>query len=282
VWRVSPQALAAAALRLDLFALVPMTALLVLALYFWEAICLKFLFAAADKNIGLWAMLKARGTSYLAGVLNYELGQGVLALLVARAERISFTSALSRCVLLAYHDASVLLGLGLVASLMSADARAGAIRAFCAIGLVVVLGAGVLASRLPPRWRNRLQRTRWGLWLDSWSWARSLQLCGLRAAYFGIILAYAAAGIEVCGIRLGWSVLFSAVAMALLADGLPISVSGLGTREATLLYLIRPDQPEVLLAFSLVWSAGLLLGRITIGLGNLWLWASLKPQEVPA
>ena len=45
----------------------------------------------------------------------------------------------------------------------------------------------------------------------------------------------------------------------------------LGTREAALLSLIRVADPGALLAFSLIWSAVLITGRLLIGLGHWWL-----------
>jgi len=82
---------------------------------------------------------------------------------------------------------------------------------------------------------------------------------------------YAGAGLAICYIPASLQVVCSVIPLVLLADGLPISVSGLGTRETALLYLLNPDQPERLLAFSLMWSAGLLVGRIGIGLAYWWI-----------
>ncbi len=271
VWRVSPQALLQAAARLDLAILIPATLALVGALYLWDAVCLRWLFSRPGRRPAYATALRARGTSYLAGVVNYELGQALLAWLLARALGLGLLPALGRCLVLVLHDVAVLLTLGLVGSVGGSDARAVALRWGCAAGLGALLLGLVLAGLLRGRWRARAGATRWGAGLEGWHWSRSVQLYALRIAYYGIIVAYAAAGLSLCGVALSRGVVFGVIPVVLLADGLPVSVSGLGTREAALLYLLEPEHPEVLLAWSLLWSAGLLVGRTVIGLANVWM-----------
>jgi hypothetical protein len=127
------------------------------------------------------------------------------------------------------------------------------------LGLVL---AGLLRGRL---------RAPLGAGLGGWHWTQSVQLYGLRVVYFGIIVGYAAGGLSLCGVALSRGVVLGVIPLVLLADGLPVSVSGLGTRETALLYLLQPEHPEVILAWSLLWSAGLLAGRTGIGLGSVWL-----------
>jgi len=276
VWRVRPVDLQAAAAQLDWSLLLPLTALLVFALYSWDAFCLRWLFGTSNHPVTYSTAIHSRGTSYLVGAFNYELGQGVVAWMMSRAQGISLLSGLGRCALLTFHDISVLLGLGLLASLASTDPRVSSVRVFCAAALAGVMGIGIGLSLIPGRWRTRLHETRWGAWIGTWSWTQSAKLYLLRGAYYAIILAYAAAALHVAGVRMGLSTVCSVIPLVLLADGLPISISGLGTRETTLLYLLQPDQPAVVLAFSLIWSVGLMIGRLGIGLGHLWIprWAS--------
>ena len=71
--------------------------------------------------------------------------------------------------------------------------------------------------------------------------------------------------------RMGSSdVVASTIPLVLLADGLP-SVAGLGTRDTALQLLLSPDNPEALLAMSLIWSTGLVVVRSIIGLAHLWI-----------
>jgi hypothetical protein len=273
VWRVSVTHLAEAADRVDWMELAAATGGMVLALYFWDAVCLRWLFRQPDGELGYATTLHARGTAYLASAFNYELGQGVLAWQLARVQGMPLLSGLGRCLLLGFHDLAVLLTIGLGGALLSSDDRAPAIRIFCTAGLLGILGALVLAGRLPPRWRVRLRESRWGAWLGWWSPGRTLRLFLLRGAYYAIILVYAAISLSLCRVSLDYGVLCSVIPLVLLADGLPISVSGLGTRETALLLLLQPDGQTAgaVVTCSLIWSLGLMTGRAILGLGHLWL-----------
>jgi hypothetical protein len=276
-----PTVLPATAL-LDWPRLAAVTALLVLALFAWDAVCIRYWFAWPDHPLRFGTALHARGSSYLFSALNYELGQGVLAWRLARAQGLSTVAVLAGCVLLACHDIGVLLGLGFLGALASPDPRLGGVRWLGGVGLVYLAGLIVLPGLLPTAWRSRWLETRWWTWLGAWSWRRSLGLCLLRLAYFGIILAYVAAALRVCGIPLDGRRTVSVIPLVLLVDGLPISVSGFGTREFTLLYLLNPDDPPVVLAFSIIWSFGLFAGRLLIGLAHWWLPGCPRPAELTA
>jgi len=272
IWQVSPERLAAAIAGLDWQRLVPLTAAMVLAMYLWDSACLRWLFSQDSVELSYLTALHARGLSYLACAVNYEVGQGMLGWVVARSQGTSVVAALSRCVLLALHDAATLFVLGLFGSIAAlGQPRARGIMYFC-IGGLVTLGLFALFVRFSPsRWRQKWKQTKWGGWIGWWRWHHSLQLWIMRSAYFAISLSYATAGLAVCGVTLEPSRIFSAIPIALFIDGLPISVSGLGTREQALTLLLKPDRPELVVAFSLFWTAGQATGRIAIGLCHLWL-----------
>src|SRR5262245_22425424 len=108
LWRVQPGALMVEVRKLNWSQLLPVTAILVLALYFWEALCFCELFRLPDQPVTYGQMLRVRGASYLAGVINYEAGQALAAWQVARLQQTSLLSTLSRAVLLTCHDLFIL------------------------------------------------------------------------------------------------------------------------------------------------------------------------------
>ena len=220
--------------------------------------------------------LNARGTSYLVTAFNYGLGQGVMAWRMGRAQGISLLSALGRCFLLAVHDIAVLMSLGLLASLTIADPRVQPTRLVCGFGLLGLAGAAAAW------WMFRRARKagRWAELSGWWGLRRSARLCLLRGVYFSISLTYATLAFALCGVGLSLGVVFSVGPLVLLADGLPISISGLGTRETALQLLLNPEKQGEVLALSLIWSAGLLTGRLAIGLVHLWLLS--RPAVLPA
>jgi hypothetical protein len=279
LWRVSPQALANAASVLDWPSLAGLTAALVLALFVLDTACLCWLFSEPGRPLLIREALEARGLSYLFSAFNYELGQGVLAWRLAKSHGMHLAAALGRCVLLGYHDIVVLLGLGLVGSLVSDDPRAAVTLGFCAGGLAMLLGLAIGFCLTPTRWRQHLVAFRWSAWLQAWTWKQSAQLAGLRVCYYAPILIYVVVGLSLCRVALDVRLVCGTVPLVLLADGLPISISGLGTRETALVYLLDPPQPAVLLAFSLLWSTGLIVGRLVIGLVTwVTLWRRGSPE----
>lgn len=271
VRRISFAELSRAAGQIEWQFVVPMTAALVVCLYLWDATCVRWLFSDSGHEASFQVALQARGTSYLAGAFNYGLGQGVLAWMMAEAQGMTLVAALSRLMLLAYHDMGVLFGLGLLSSVTSDDPPLRRAAVICTIGLTVTTALAILIRFMPTSWRTRLKATRWGAWLEIWSWKRSVQLALLRVVNFAISMIYAAAALSLCGVVWDLKALLTAVPLIQLTEGLPIGMSGLGTRETTLVHVLEGDQAEVILAVGLIWSSGLIVGRTAIGLGHLWL-----------
>ena len=270
VYRISPQALAHAAAEVNWKLLAPATALMVVALYLWDAVCLPIVYRVDDNRLSYWRSLHLRGLSYLAGAFHYELGQAALAWGMARTQSTSVVRMLWRSVLLLYHDVVVLLGLGLAGSMFSSDPRVERIRPIVATAFAGALAIAILFWLLPATWRAKV----WGTKLDElfagWSLSRSLQLIPLRCVYFSIFAVYAAIALEIVHVPVDHQVVASTIPLVLLADGLP-SIAGLGTRDTALQLLLSPDNPEALLAMSLIWSTGLVVVRSIIGLAHLWI-----------
>jgi hypothetical protein len=266
---ISPQALVHAAAELEWRLLVPATVAMVLTLYLWDAVCLPTVYRVDCRRWGYWRSLHQRGLSYLGGAINYELGQAILAWGMARMQQTGVVKMLARTVVLAYHDVVVLLTIGLVGALLSDDPRVERVRPFIAIGLVGACAVALVFWVLPTEVRAKFRRNRTESLFEGWTVRRSLRLVPMRAAYFAIFIVYAGVALETCRISVDGHVVVSTIPLTLLADGLP-SVSGLGTRETTLQLLLHPERPEVLLAMSLIWTTGLIGGRLVIGLAHLW------------
>jgi hypothetical protein len=258
---------AAATLRWQL--LVPMTAAMVVLVYLWDAYCLPVVFATANARLPYGRMLRVRGRSYLLSALNQGLGQASLAWHVARIERMPLVSALSRSIVLACHDGFVLCSVALAGTLLSGSPRAAHVRPFCVVILSALLAATFIVALLPLAWRRRWQQTRWGAWLDGWTWRRSVHLVLLRVGYFAILGSYVAVALRICALDVAPATALAAVPLVLMAGILP-SASGLGTRETALYLLLPTGRPDVLLAMGLIWSTGMLVFRLGIGFASLW------------
>ena len=273
LWQISPAEVFRAFGRLNWSVLAPTTVLLVLALYLWDSLCLWWLFGRRDGAISYRLVLRARGTSYLFTVINYGLGHGMLAWLLARYREKPFLATAIRCVMITYVDLAVLLTLGMLGGSLSTDPRTDGIAWFCGVGLLLLISFTVTMRVLPQRTAEKIIASRWGQALHSpdWRWRNLIPLALLRTIYASLGLLYVAICLTASGFAFEPIVVLSVIPIVVLVDALPISVSGLGTREAALLLLLRPEEPSLLLAFSLVWWACIVSGRALIGLANVWL-----------
>jgi hypothetical protein len=269
VWWVSPSELFQAARSLQWQQLLPATAAMVVLLYLTDALCLSVVYETPERRLNLGESLRVRGLSYLAGAFNYELGQAGIAYGVARLQQTSLVRMISRSIVLAYHDAVILLAMGLTGSLLTDNVNVSRIRPYLAAALAVTIVVGVVLWNLPKGLRQRVRSGKFGTVLADWSLGRSLRLVPLRVLYFGILVIYAALALNICKIQVDRQVVLSTIPLVLLAEGLP-NFAGLGTREASLLMLLNPPEKGVLLAMSLIWSAGMIVIRLLIGLGHLW------------
>jgi hypothetical protein len=269
VWWVSPYELLQAARTLRWQLLLPATAVMVVLLYATDSLCLPVVYETPERRLRYGEALHVRGLSYLAGAFNYELGQAGIAYFVSRLLKTSLVRMISRSIVLAYHDAVVLLAMGLTGSLFTDNASVARMRPYIATALVVTLVVGTVLWNLPELLRQRIQSSKLGAVLADWNISRTLQLVPLRALYFGILVIYAAVALGICKIHVDGQVVLSTIPLVLLAEGLP-NFAGLGTREASLLMLLDPPEKGVLLAMSLFWSAGMIVFRLFIGLAHLW------------
>jgi hypothetical protein len=107
--------------------------------------------------------------------------------------------------------------------------------------------------------------------LAGWSLSRSLKLLPLRMVYFGILVLYASTALAICRLAVDWEVVLSTVPLVVLADGLP-SFASLGSREAMLHLTLAPGEHNAtLVAMSLMWSVGMIVGRLLIATVHMWL-----------
>ncbi len=246
--------------------LVPLTLVMVTALYLWDAVCLRLVFVVGDRMLPYQTALYVQGIASLFSAVNYQLGQGFVAWLIAVRQQTSFLSALSRSVLLAIHDLGVLFTLGWIGSMIrsSAGPQVHGIRLLCGLGLLALVALVIGYRFLPQARRKALRASKFGAWIESWSWKRTAWLLLLRLAYFGISISYAGIAFHIAGLGVGASDILGAIPLVLVAGSLP-SVSDLGTRETALVLLLSPAPMELVVAVSLLWSSGMIAGRLIIG-----------------
>jgi hypothetical protein len=257
--------------------LVLATVVQVIVLFFWDTVCLWWLFSQPGRWLPFRTIWRARTDTVIWSAVNLEIGQGVFAWQLARTVNIPVTATLGRCLLLALADTGTLLSVALVGSFWSPNPRTEPFRWVCVVGLAGLAVVVVVVRFLPERWRGSLIARPWAGWLAWFDWRDAFTLATLRLILFLLVLVYAGVGLAVCGLPADPRTVVGTVPFVILAESLP-GTGGLGERETALLYLfpLGADQRPVMLSFGLIWSTVVILGRVVIGLVS---WLVPHPQS---
>ena len=281
VWlicRISPGGLLHAATLLPWRLLAPMTLGLVVVLYLWDVVCLLTVYSDENRRLTYLQMLRIRGRSYLVGAFNQGLGQAAVAWEAARIQESSFIAALSRSVLLGWHEGVLLAAAALGGSLWIDRPEIASLRFFCAVFLFFLLSGALLIYFLPRSRRRRSAAHAMGRLAQFVDVAPLFPFDSLAPAYFAVVGVYVFLALQICKVPVQPAAALTLIPLVLLASVLP-SASGLGTRETALCLLFQPAPADVLLAFGLIWSSGVIVVRLAIGLA--WLWYGKSPHELP-
>jgi hypothetical protein len=218
--------------------------------------------------------------------VNLEVGQAALALRLSDVTDKTVSYTLSRTVVMGMFDFGVTTAFGLIGYLLVPTRRYRYLMWVCIVGLTGLTALALaVAYVFPQRWRDWMQKHKWGGWLKWWSWKHTIWLLLQRMVLELAIMLYAGAGLYIVGVPPRPTVadeirmVFGVVPFVLLAEGIP-SAGGLGTREAVLIYLTG-GPPAVILGFSLIWSISLIVGRTAIGLGS-WVFTRVTGKSKQA
>ncbi len=274
IWSVSPGQLFSALSSTVWPWLVAATLVQLIILFLWDAVSQWWLLSLPDHPLPFWAVFRERVDATLWTAVNVQLGQGVFTWNVVRkCGQPSLTDAFGRTAVLGLYDFGICMVLGFIGSFLKSDPLIWVLRWVCLGGLVSLLILELLVVLLPAGWRDQLVRQGWLGWLTWWRWRHSLELAGQRLVLFLLVLVYAGVGLALCGFPADIRTVLSVIPLVLVAEGLP-STGGLGQREVALVYLLQPETSEqraTLLSFGLIWSVGIILGRLGIGLVGRWL-----------
>jgi hypothetical protein len=272
VWRITPEKLYQAFSASEWPWLVFATVVQLLVLATWDTFSLWWLFSQPDRALPFPVVLRARGDSLLWSAINLEIGQGVFAWKLADYLGCPILAALGRCFALSLFDAGTLFSLGIIGSFLWPMPIVHILRWVCVAIVLGLLTLALVIKFLPQRGKDWLEQKPWAKWIQWWTWRHSLLLILQRLIMFLLVFLYASICLMICGIHVNARVVFGAIPFVLIAESLP-GTGGLGERETALVYLLSAsdEQQPVLLSFGLIWSAVIILGRLSIGLASSWL-----------
>jgi uncharacterized membrane protein YbhN (UPF0104 family) len=275
-----------ATVRVDLLIYLPFMTFNILFNFFWETLVLVMLFRWFGTDVSYRGMLPIKGASFLITLLNYIAGQGGMALLMSRWRKIAIARATSIMLLSLFTDYYMLLAFCLVgafrlpdvdlACLFDGSEQGHLVRFIVISWLVFAVTIGFFRLYLP---RTRgWQRTRGNEVLAAFHEAppaRYFQLVLLKS--FGslvgsIVTAYFA--LSAFGLHVPFLPLIALLPIVWLIESLPISVMGMGTGQAAMIWLVArfaeggvqvSDIEAAVFAYSLLSMALFHSGRFVIG-----------------
>lgn len=301
LWGVDFAALAGVVQQADWRWLV-LAMLLNLPMVLCKSVRWQVLMQAQQIRYATWPAYLAYFGSIFIGLLTPgRLGEFVKALHVKRDCQVSGGRALSSVLADRLFDLSLLLSVGALGFASASFARIGGWLALVllllalATPLVLLLHQGSYAwlGRLAQRWlptdspRLGPKLARLGgivgdmrQGLQGLSWRALLLACGLTLLAYGVFFSQCYLVAQAVGLTLGFVSMSYAVALGSLITLLPISISGIGTRDAAIVAYLGTFGvvPALALAFSLLVFVTFHLGGALLGAGA-WL---LKPAPLDA
>lgn len=224
-------------------------------------------------KISARCMLPLRGASYLLMAISYDAAQGALGYALHRRLGIPLFALGGTFLFYYLIDLLTIGSLGAIgAQLASAVLPRGfaIVISLFAVFIGVALGAAtLLAKRGKPApagsRRAALAQTLRGLTpLDV------LEFLGWRMLVYASFTSFAALALPAFGIQVPWWMLVTTIPVIMSVAALPITVSGIGSTQVAMLLLFGPfAEASAIVAYSLVYSATLLLLRLPIGVACL-------------
>lgn len=231
-----------------------------------EAFCLVRIVGLPLERFGLWTAARIKAASYLAYVIHYGVGVGALSVLLRRTARLSLADSAGVVLLIAAFDLGITLGVATIGALIlggqSQVLSVGVVAAAAAVvGGFVLLRAPVSLGRL-----ERVRSLSFFRATREASPSRLIELLAARALFVLCFFALAIVSLRAFEIRAPLGELLVNVSLVVLVSALPIAVAGLGTVQATFVYLFRAHgDPETLFGCSILLWAGIMSVRAITG-----------------
>ncbi|MDY6943552.1 MAG: lysylphosphatidylglycerol synthase domain-containing protein [Pseudomonadota bacterium] len=266
---IDPAEVAKALQQARLIYYIPLAAGFLMLWYLLETHNLQRLFRRFEVHAPYPELLAVRGYTYLLMIINYGLGVGAIGLYLRNRRGVPAPRAAG---LLLFFMLAELLALGILATagavFVQGTARGyalltaggiiiGALTCVPVVRILARLGiAGGLRRLLEPF-----------AIADARMWISTI---GDRAIYFSTFVLFFYLAMPTFGLRVPLADLLCLVPLLFIIINLPITAAGLGTLQAGMLLLFAPyGESAALLAFSVCYSATIIIGRLPFGLWPL-------------
>jgi hypothetical protein len=238
-----------AAVRADLLIYLPLMTINILFDFVWDVAVFVVLFRWFGTPVTLRGMLPIRGVTYLITLLNYLAGQGGTALIMTRWKRISLARSTSVVMFSLFGDYYMLLSLCLVGAFqlkgvdldrMFDNTEEGHLVRFIVLSWAAFFAAIWFFRRFLPRrrgWKGLKENELLAAFREATA-AQYLQIVVLKTVIplAGIVTTYFA--LSAFDIHVSFIYLVSMLPIVWLIEAIPISVMGMGTAQAAMIWLV--------------------------------------------
>jgi len=231
-----------------------------------EVICIARILSGSGQRVDLFTIARIKAASYLLMIVHYTLGVGAMALLLRRRGGLTLSQSGSAVLLVSSSDLVVVLALASAsAAMVGFDFPVAGVFAVATLGFVGGLASLRMPFDLGPL--ERLRKLPFFAALRAVPLPRLGELILYRIAFSASFLAVSAAAFLSFDLMPDLPTLVVGMMAVAVVSALPIAVAGLGTGQATFLYVFKDvSDPGTLLAVSLVLSATMIALRVGIGL----------------
>ena len=271
--------------RLEVF--LPLVAASCIVWFLLDAASLAYVFSRFNTPLSWAEARRIRGRSYLLTPIHWHLGRAAVIAQLHRSRQVPILEATSSLALQQTLDAILLSALAWVGLAQLPDSGRRDVLLPLMAGLALSLALYLLVVRTRRLAWKPLRRLRS---LSLHHAHRQLRgrdlfvLALLKLAYYSVLLGLSSLGAAAVGIDLSFATVLVAVPIIQGIGALPLSPAGLGTQQATLLYLFEGHGSHAaILAFGLALPALTLAFRFAIGwsyLGRVRASAVEAPHEV--
>lgn len=254
--------------RLDIF--VPVSVAAVTLWFFLESGAFAYLFSRFNAALTWSEARSLRGLTYLLTPINWNAGTAAIVLHLRRSKGIGALDSSSSMLFYTTIDGIVLGCLTLIGTrtlepspTIAAVARVAAVF----VGVQIVILVALKLQRPDWAWLGRIRSL--GIFRTYRLASRRdlTVLVGIRASYFAAYVLFFWLGASAFHVDVPAGFAMAATPIILLSAALPITPGGLGTQQATMLYLFAPFGAEAaILAFALAFPVAVMLTRILLGL----------------
>lgn len=276
IWRIEPEPLIDALSHAHLWIYIPSLAVFVYGSFLVDTQNLQTLMGKFGHALSFAESKIIRGASYLIAVVDYTLGMGSVVYFFKEAQQVSLIRGTAIMIYYNYINQLALIALAATGYPLLGLSLPWLTKIMIACLIAVFISVIVIELLKHSNYKLVVKIKQTALmqsFIESSLKTYLINVIYRMGYYFTYVLFFYVA-VRAFGMDIPFITLLAYVPIILLVISIPISPFGLGTSQATMLFLFKDygSQPQIL-AFSLAYSVSVLLLRAVLGAYYYWIMA---------